>query len=93
VTFKRSPTHVVRPDRVSSRPTTKLDDMNYQTTLKRAIAHLRAGGRLTNTTLRAAAEVTYDQAIYFFARAVAEGVLERHGKSSGTHYVAANDEK
>ena len=37
--------------------------------------------------------IDYDQAITFFNRAIAEKSLVRKGKSSGIHYVLADDKK
>ena len=66
---------------------TLLDDKQYVKALRSTLDFLHREGRIRNSTLRKLTGLTYDQAVKLFARATASGVLERHGVTSGTHYV------
>jgi hypothetical protein len=65
---------------------TALSDLQYKSALKIALRCVDAGSRLTNTTLRKATGLNYDQAIKLFSRAVIDGTLRRWGKAAGTSY-------
>jgi hypothetical protein len=75
----------------SDSPTT-LSNSQYEECLKVAIQYLQTNPCIRNKGLRAATAIGYDQAIYFFNRAIAEGILVRKGAGSGTHYVLAREE-
>ncbi len=45
---------------------------------------------ITNREIRELTNISYDQAINFFNRMVAQGHLKRVGKASGTKYVLPN---
>ena len=64
-----------------------LSDEQYVKALRSTLDFLRREGRIKNSGLRTLTGLNYDQAIKFFARATAAGVLERRGVSAGTHYV------
>ena len=49
--------------------------------------HFRKEATVTNSVLRSLTGLNYDQAIKFFNRAIADGLLERRGRASGVHYV------
>lgn len=66
---------------------TNLDDDTYAKCIESVRAYFRRHQSITNKGIRALTSINYDQAIKFFARAVREGVLERRGRASGTHYV------
>lgn len=65
----------------------RLADDAYATCLRCAFDHVAEFGSIRNREIRAIAGIGYDQAIYFFNRATAEGHFVRKGKASGTHYV------
>jgi predicted HTH transcriptional regulator len=50
-------------------------------------SYLKANSRITNSTLRRATGIGYDQAIYAFAVLIKRNTLRRMGKGSGTHYI------
>ena len=66
---------------------TLLDDEQYAKALHSTLDFLRREDRITNSKIRTLTGLNYDQAIKFFARATATGVLERRGVAAGTHYV------
>jgi len=66
---------------------TTLDNDTYVRCWKRAKAWLRNAGAIRNRELRELTGINYDQAIKFFSRAAREGVLQRRGRGSGTHYT------
>ncbi len=89
--MKKQVSHMVRSAQPSAELSTKLSDAQYRDALVLALARLDAGERLTNTTLRSAAALGYDQAIAFFNRAIAENQLTRKGRSAGTHYTRVEE--
>jgi hypothetical protein len=64
---------------------TKLSDWQFERCLRIALRYLQANPRIRNRDIREAAGIGYDQAIYFFNRAIAERLLIREGIGSGTH--------
>ena len=66
---------------------TRLSEGAYSRCLKIAIGYIAESGSIRNREIRELSGINYDQAIYFFNRATAEGHFDRKGKSSGTHYV------
>jgi hypothetical protein len=66
---------------------TSLEDDQYRAALKKVTLFLKSNDRITNAILRGETGLNYDQAIKFFNRAIGDGVLERRGRASGTHYV------
>lgn len=52
-----------------------------------ALNFLKANSSIRNRDIRDVASISYDQAIHFFNRALAENRLVRKGSGSGTHYV------
>lgn len=64
-----------------------LDAVEYATAKEKVRALHAVGQRIDNRTMRKAASLTYDQTIRFFRVALAEGFLERRGKSAGTFYM------
>jgi hypothetical protein len=65
----------------------RLSEANYVRCLQLASEYVAETGSIRNREIREVAGIGYDEAIYFFNRAVAEGQFERRGKASGTHYV------
>jgi hypothetical protein len=70
---------------------TTLDDATYVRCLKSVKAWLKSASAIRNRELRELTGINYDQAIKFFARASKEGILERRGQSSSTHYVLSQE--
>lgn len=65
----------------------RLSEAAYARCLQIAIDYVAESGSIRNREIRDVAQINYDQAIYFFNRATAEGHFIRNGKASGTHYV------
>lgn len=65
----------------------RLSEEAYARCLQIAIGYVAEFGSIRNREIREVAGISYDQAIHFFNRAIAEKHLERKGKASGTHYV------
>ena len=72
---------------------TLLTEAEFLRALNEVKRHLRQEQSIRNTSLRDLTGLNYDQVIKFFNRAIEEGVLERRGKGSGTHYVLAPPER
>lgn len=66
---------------------TKLSDPQFEQCMHVALRYLTSYPFIRNRDIRAAASIGYDQAIYFFNRAIAEKRLIREGSGSGTRYV------
>lgn len=66
---------------------TRLSDTEFKKCMEIALKYLRSKSSIRNRDIRAIASIGYDQAIYFFNRAVAEKRLLREGSGSGTRYV------
>jgi hypothetical protein len=66
---------------------TRLNDQQFETCWKTAKAFLAENKMIRNKQLREITGIGYDQAIFFFNRAVTEKRLLRQGVSSSTHYV------
>jgi hypothetical protein len=64
-----------------------LSNEEFEVALPRAVEFLRSHGQLTNARLRGLTGLNYDQAVRFFNRAIARGILERRGRASGVHYL------
>ncbi len=72
---------------------TSLTEAEFLRALNEVKRHLRQEQSIRNTSLRDLTGLNYDQAIKFFNRAIAQGVLTRRGKASGTHYVLSSSER
>lgn len=66
---------------------TKLSDSQFELCLRVALRYLQTNPRIRNRDIRKVAGIGYDQAIYFFNRAIAKRLLVREGAGSGTCYV------
>ncbi|MFT5029627.1 MAG: putative HTH transcriptional regulator [Candidatus Binatia bacterium] len=66
---------------------TKLSDSQFEECMGIALHYLKSNPFIRNRDIRAVASISYDQAIYFFNRAIAEKRLTREGSGSGTRYV------
>jgi hypothetical protein len=70
----------------SADSSTRLSERTYQRCLQKMISYLDSNAFIRNRDIRRIAGITYDQAIAFFNRAVAEKRVKREGISSGTRY-------
>ena len=73
-------------DRAALRRTT-LTDEEFDRALAKVLALLARLGTVTNTDVRSATGLNYDQVIRFFKLAVGAGHLVRVGRGSGTRYI------
>jgi hypothetical protein len=65
----------------------KLSDSRFEECIRIALRYLKGKPSICNREIRKEASIGYDQAIFFFNRAIAEKRLVREGKASGTRYV------
>lgn len=75
----------------SNRRHTMLSDPEFEKCLRETLRFLETHPHIRNRDIRKAGAISYDQAIYFFNRAIDEGLLVRQGSGSGTHYTTANE--
>jgi hypothetical protein len=68
-------------------PPTRLPEAQIHHIEQIVITYLDKNPSISNTELRALADIRYDQATYFFNRMLEEGKLRRTGKTSGIRYV------
>ena len=73
-----------QPDNSS---TTRLTNHQFEECMDLALKYLNTNPKIRNRDIRAVAEISYDQAIHFFNRAITEELLIRMGNGSGTHYI------
>lgn len=66
---------------------TTLSDPEFEAYLGVALKFLEVNSSIRNREIRSISPISYDQAIYFFNRAVSEKRLVREGKGSATRYV------
>ncbi len=66
---------------------TRLSDAQFELCLAAARSQLQSNSKIRNQELRRIAQISYDQAISFFNRAIGEKHLIREGTASGTRYV------
>ena len=66
---------------------TSLSEEAYSTALRMAVERVKAAGKITNRDVRSLTGLNYDQAIKFFNQAIVDGILERRGRASATHYT------
>jgi predicted HTH transcriptional regulator len=69
--------------------TTGISAAEYELAKARVLSYLAANPKVTNRILRTLAPIKYDQAIVALGRMCDEQILERYGKTGGTHYVLA----
>ena len=74
-------------DPIPNKSRVRLDEIQYAHCMKIAGAFMRKHGSIRNRELREAANISYDQAIIFFNRAIVARRLFRKGSGSATHYV------
>jgi hypothetical protein len=65
----------------------RLSDAQFEECMGMALRYLKTNTSIRNREIRAVASIGYDQAIYFFNRAISEKRLFREGSGSGTRYV------
>jgi hypothetical protein len=66
---------------------TTFSNEEYDRCLPIALDFVDQHGSIRNRQIREVTEISYDQAISFFNRAIEDKHLVRKGKSSGTYYV------
>jgi len=66
---------------------TRLSDSQFEECVKIVRIYLKSKPFIRNQDIRAVASIGYDQAIYFFNRAIAEKRLLRKGKGAATRYI------
>jgi hypothetical protein len=66
---------------------TSLSDSAFRQAFAIVSKYFRKEATMTNSVLRSLTGLNYDQAIKFFNRAIADGLLERRGRASAVHYV------
>jgi hypothetical protein len=64
----------------------KLSDEEYEGASKKVLAFLAGHDFITNREFRALTHLSYDQAVSFFNRMIAQGDLIRVGKTTGIKY-------
>ena len=69
-----------------------LSETSYQGCLEASIRFLKLHKSIRNRDIRDISGITYDQAIYFFNRAVAERWVVRKGVGGGTRYLLAYEQ-
>jgi hypothetical protein len=69
-----------------------LPESTYQRCLQTAIQFLLERKSIRNRDIRDISGISYDQAIHFFNRAVAERWVLRKGVGGGTSYVLAKEQ-
>jgi len=74
-------------DSAHNRSPTKLTDSQFEECISIALLYLKSNPSIRNRDIRAAASISYDQAIHFFNRAIAEKHLIRQGSGSRTRYL------
>lgn len=72
--------------------TTTLSQKEYERCLDQTVGFLKANPSIRNSKLREITGIEYDQAIFFFNKAIKDGVLVRKGHSGGTHYTLSGTE-
>jgi hypothetical protein len=65
----------------------KLSDSRFEQCMGIALHYLKSNPSIRNRIIREIASIRYDQAIYFFNRAIAEKRLTREGSGGGIRYV------
>jgi hypothetical protein len=66
---------------------TRLSDSQFEECMHVALQYLESHPFIRNRDIRAVGSIGYDQAIFFFNRAIAEKRLVREGSGSGTRYI------
>jgi hypothetical protein len=66
----------------------KLSDEEYERAKELAVVYLAEHESIANRELRALTQLTYDQAVTFFNKMIADGILTRVGKTTSTRYFA-----
>jgi hypothetical protein len=69
-----------------------LSETAYQCCLELLIRFLKQHESIRNRDIRDISGITYDQAIYFFNRAVAERWVDRKGVGGSTCYVLSKEQ-
>jgi predicted HTH transcriptional regulator len=64
-----------------------LSDEAYERCLQIAVEYVARNQTIRNRQLREVTGISYDQAIYFFNRAIGSNRLVRKGTGSSTYYV------
>ncbi len=72
---------------ISKKFTTRLNDEEYNRIQKYVCDYLTSNGSISNRELRNISGITYDQAIFFFKKALQKGTLLKVGRTSGIRYV------
>ena len=67
----------------------KLSVEEYEKAKEMAVAYLAEHKSIANRELRALTQLNYDQAITFFNKMIADGMLTRVGKTTATRYFSS----
>jgi hypothetical protein len=66
---------------------TRLSDSQFEECMGIALHYLKSNPFIRNRDIRAVGSISYDQAIHFFNRAIAEKRITREGSGSEARYV------
>jgi hypothetical protein len=75
---------------MSDASSTALNESEFDRCIMIVLRYLETHAQVRNSDVRQITGITYDQAIYFFNRAIEVGKLKRHGRGSGTRYSVAD---
>jgi hypothetical protein len=67
----------------------KLSDEQYARAKEMVIAYMTDHQSIANRELRALTQLSYDQAVTFFNKMIADGILKRVGKTTTTRYFSS----
>ncbi len=70
---------------------TRLSDEEYIRIQRYVCDYLTSNGSISNQELRKISDITYDQAVFFFNKALQKDMLLKVGRGAGTRYmISAN---